>query len=114
MDAFFFSHIVPILSWILIGAGTFFLLTSSIGILRMPDVFTRLHAAGVGDALGCPLVLIGLLLQYGFTLISLKVFLLILFLLITGPASCHALAKAAMLTEKPKGDQTLSTKEKRL
>ena len=79
----------------LIAIGVFLLLSASIGMLRFPDVFTRLHAAGVADSLGAPLVVIGLMVLEGFTITSLKLFLLLILLLLTSPTACHALAKAA-------------------
>ena len=79
----------------LIGVGAFLLLSASIGMLRFPDIFTRLHAAGVADSLGAPLVVIGLMVLEGFTITSLKLFFLLLLLLLTSPTACHALAKAA-------------------
>lgn len=79
----------------LVFLGLFIVLSGSLGMLRFPDIFTRLHAAGVTDSLGGPLVLFGLMVLEGFTLISLKLFLLILLLLLTSPTACHALAKAA-------------------
>ena len=84
--------------------GTFFVLTGAVGILRMPDFFTRLHPAGVADSLGIPCILIGLILHSGFTFIAGKLLLLLFFLLLTCPTACHALGKAAMLSE----NETLS------
>lgn len=83
---------------ILILLGAFFALTGTFGILRMPDFFSRLHPAGVTDSLGVPLVLAGLMLHAGFTLVSGKLLLIMLFLLLTSPTACHALAKAAFLS----------------
>lgn len=83
---------------ILILLGAFFALTGTFGILRMPDFFSRLHPAGVTDSLGVPLVLAGLMLHAGFTLASGKLLLIMLFLLLTSPTACHALAKAAFLS----------------
>ena len=83
----------------LIIAGAFFALTSAVGLLRFPDFFTRLHPAGVADSLGTPCILAGLMLHAGLTLISGKILLLLLFLLVTTPTACHALAKAAHLEE---------------
>lgn len=79
-------------------AGAFFVLTGALGILRMPDFFSRLHPAGVTDSLGIPFVLIGLMLHAGLTLVSGKLLLLMLFLLLTSPTACHALARAAFLS----------------
>lgn len=89
------------MSWLgslFILAGAFFVLTGAFGILRMPDFFSRLHPAGVTDSLGIPCVLFGLMLHAGFTLTAGKLLLLMLFLLLTSPAACHALAKAAFLS----------------
>lgn len=79
-------------------AGAFFIFTSALGLLRMPDFFTRLHPAGIADSLGAPLVLIGVAIENGFSLFSGKIILLILFLMITSPTACHALAHAAVIS----------------
>ena len=79
-------------------SGAFFMFTAALGVLRMPDFFTRLHPAGVTDSLGAPFVLIGVAILNGITLFSGKIILLILFLMITSPTACHALAKAAVFS----------------
>ena len=86
---------MEIIGWILIFLGTFLILSGSLGILRFPDFFSRLHPAGITDSLGAPLVLLGLIAQEGLTIISLKLLVLIILILITSPTACHALAKAA-------------------
>jgi multicomponent Na+:H+ antiporter subunit G len=88
--------VVDIIGLVLILAGVFFMFSAALGVLRMPDFFTRLHPAGITDSLGAPLVLIGVAIQSGATLFSGKIILLILFMLITNPTACHALAKAAL------------------
>ena len=90
------SLALDILSWILMGLGAAFVLIAGLGILRLPDVFTRMHAAGVGDTLGAALILIGLMVQGGFTLVTVKLIFVLMFLLMTSPTSSHALAKAAL------------------
>ena len=93
--------IEPLLHWlgnILILLGAFFVLTGALGILRMPNFFARLHPAGVTDSLGVTFVLAGLILHTGLTLVSGKLLLLMLFLLLTSPTACYALAKAAFLS----------------
>ncbi len=85
---------------ILILLGAFFVLTGALGILRFPNFFTRLHPAGVTDSLGIPLLLGGLMLHAGLTLASGKLLILLLFLLLTSPTACHALAKAAWLEKE--------------
>ena len=97
-------------SWILLTVGGFFVLIGGIGALRMPDLYTRMHAASVTDSIAPMLVIAGLLLQSGFTLPSVKLLAILLFLLLTGPTASNALASAALLSGKrPNAD--LLTKE---
>ena len=62
----------------------------------MPDFYTRLHAASVTDTLGAGLILLGLLLQAGLTLVAVKLVVICLLVFFTSPAATHALAKAAL------------------
>lgn len=78
-----------------ISAGVFFVFAGTLGVLRLPDFFTRIHAAGMTDTLGVELILMGLILQSGFTLLSLKFILVAFFLLLTSPTATHAIADAA-------------------
>lgn len=84
------------LSWLLLIAGGMFVLISTIGMLRFPDFFTRLHAASITDTLGSLLVLAGLGLQAGLSLVTVKLLLILFFILFTTPTAAHALAKAAL------------------
>ncbi|WP_316976730.1 monovalent cation/H(+) antiporter subunit G [Shumkonia mesophila] len=90
--------IVDILSWALIVGGGAFCVIGAVGMLRMPDVFTRMHAAGIIDTAGLGLILIGLMLQAGFTLVMVKLALILVFVLYTSPMSTHALAQSAVST----------------
>lgn len=83
-------------SWFFLLAGGFFVLAGAIGLIRMPDFFTRMHAASVIDTLGAGLVLIGLMLQAGLSLIALKLVFLVALFFFTGPVVAHALAQAAL------------------
>ena len=65
--------VIDILSWALLLAGCAFMVIGGIGILRLPDVFTRLHAASLTDTAGAGLIALGLMLQSGFTLVTVKV-----------------------------------------
>lgn len=85
------------LSWGCMALGAFFMISGSVGMLRMPDFYTRLHPAGVTDSLGAPLILLGLMIQNGFTLFSVKIILLMLFLMLTGPVATHVVARSAMV-----------------
>ena len=84
------------LSWACLAGGGFFCLVGGIGLLRMPDFYTRIHAASVTETLGAGLLLLGLLLQAGFTLIAAKLLCLGLIVFFASPAAAHALASAAM------------------
>jgi len=85
-----------ILSWICLLGGAIFLLIGAIGVLRFPDFFTRLHAVSVCDTLGAGLVLVGLMLQGGLSLVTVKLLLIFYFMIFTGPTAVHALAQAAL------------------
>ena len=89
--------IVHVLSWLFIAAGAGFVMVGGLGLIRMPDLFTRLHATSVADTVGAGFMLTGFMLQAGFSLAALKLVLILVFLLITGPTAAHALAHAALL-----------------
>lgn len=84
-----------ILVWALLLTGGVFGVIGGIGILRLPDVYTRLHGAGITDTLGAGLILTGLAVHEGFTLVTVKLVLIFIFLMLTSPVSSHALANAA-------------------
>lgn len=83
-------------SWALILAGGFFTVVGAVGLIRMPDLFTRMHAASVTDTLGAGLLLLGFMLQAGLSLVLLKLVVLFLLFFFTGPVATHALADAAL------------------
>jgi len=80
----------------LILSGVFFVLAGALGVLRMPDFFTRMHAAGMTDTLGAEFILLGLMLQAGFSQMTLKLLLVAFFLFLTSPTATHAIANAAL------------------
>ncbi len=88
--------ILDILSWACLLGGGMVIIIGAIGLIRFPDFFTRIHAASVIDTLGCMLIFAGLILQAGPGLVTIKLLLIILFILFTSPASTHALAKSAL------------------
>jgi len=88
--------LTDLLSWLLLVAGGFFFLVGAIGLNRMPDVFTRMHAVSVGDTLGAGLLVAGMALQAGPSLVTVKLFLILLVIYFTGPVATHALARAAL------------------
>jgi multicomponent Na+:H+ antiporter subunit G len=84
------------LTLILLLGGVFLGISGAIGVIRFPDFFTRLHAAGVTDTLSAGLILSALMLQAGPTLISVKLLFVLLLLWYTSPVASHAVALAAM------------------
>ena len=87
---------LDILSWIIIVVGAGFSIVGAIGLLRFPDFYTRLHAAGITDTLGAWLILLGVLLQVESWLVAIKLVLIVVFLFFTSPTATHALARAAL------------------
>jgi multicomponent Na+:H+ antiporter subunit G len=90
------SAALDLASWIALVAGGLFCLVGGVGVLRMPDFYTRVHAASVTDILGAGLVLLGLFLQAGWSLAAVKLLVIGLLIFFTSPAATHALAKAAL------------------
>ncbi|WP_053954921.1 monovalent cation/H(+) antiporter subunit G [Inediibacterium massiliense] len=82
---------------ILLLGGLFFFVVGTIGILRFPDLFTRLHSAAKCDTLGAVLCLLALMVYNGFHFTSIKLFLIIIFLWITNPTATHLISKAAFI-----------------
>ena len=76
-------------------AGVFFCIVGAVGMLRFPDFYTRTHAASITDTLGAGLVLWGLLLYAGPTLVGVKLIMVAVLILVTSPTAGHALVKAA-------------------
>ena len=89
------EQVLDIISWICIGFGAFFAVTGGVGLFRLPDFYSRVHASGMDDTLGVLLILLGLLIQNGLDLNGAKLIFIFFFLLFTGPAATHALVKAA-------------------
>lgn len=83
-------------SWALIVVGGAFCVIGAAGLLRMPDFFTRMHAASVVDTLGAAFILLGLVLQAGFSLVTVKLIAIGVLLFFTSPVAMHALARAAL------------------
>lgn len=88
--------ILDIASWILLVGGGLFSIVGAIGLIRFPDIFTRMHGASVTDTLGAGMILAGLMLQAGLTLVTVKLAFLGLFIFFASPAATHALVRAAL------------------
>lgn len=90
------SLAVDIASWALVLAGSFFTMVGALGLVRMPDVFTRMHAVSLIDTLGIGCLIAGMILQAGFTLVSVKLVLLATAVFFTWPVVTHALAQVCL------------------
>jgi multicomponent Na+:H+ antiporter subunit G len=87
--------LLELASWMLLTVGGALAVIGGVGVLRFPDFYTRLHAASITDTLCSGLILAGLALQAGLSLVSAKLVLIFLFLMLTSPAAAYAIAKAA-------------------
>ena len=90
------DQVQSVLTWALRLAGAFFFLTGALGMVRLPDVFTRMHAAGMADTMGAGLILAGLCVHSGVNLVTVRLLLVLAFVWFTSPIATHALAKAAL------------------
>lgn len=88
--------VLGILVWVFLTIGAVFSVIGGFGIIRLPEFFSRMHAGGITDTMGAAFIVGGLMIWSGFTLATLKLFMIIFFLLITSPTACHALAKSAL------------------
>jgi multicomponent Na+:H+ antiporter subunit G len=104
--------VLNVLSWILLIVGGACVLIGGIGGLRLPNFYTRIHAASLTDTMATILIFAGLMLQSGLTLATLKLFAIMLFLLLTGPTATYALANAALLSGLKPDAGTASDKPK--
>lgn len=84
------------ISAILILSGAFFYVVGGIGLVRMPDLFTRMHGASVLDTVGGSLMLVGMMFAGGFTLVTVKLVIILAVIIFTSPVATHALAQAAL------------------
>ncbi len=89
------TEALDLLSWLLLVGGAVFCVIGGVGLHRLPDFYSRTHASSVTDTLGAGLILTGLMVQAGLTLVTVKLVMVLVFLWVTGPTAGHALAKAA-------------------
>ncbi len=95
---------IELITFILLAIGCFFILSGSLGLIKLPDVFSRIHAAGLIDTLGSGFIVLALIIYSGFSLLSLKLILIPVFLIFTSPVTGHAIALFAHESGyKPKG-----------
>ncbi len=86
---------LELLTWLSFLAGGFFLIAGGVGLIRFPDFYTRMHAAGMTDTLGAALLLLGMVLQSGDVLTAIKLIMIGFFIFFTGPTATYAIAHAA-------------------
>ena len=94
----FLEIIIEVVSWTFMLSGSFFVIIGAVGTLRFPDFWSRLHAVSITDSAGVLLLFAGMCMQAGFTLITVKLIIIGIFLFITGPTSTHAIANAALVS----------------
>lgn len=88
--------VIEVLSWICISLGSFFVVCGALGILRMPDLYTRLHSASVIDTTGAGFLILGMMLQAGWSLVTIKLVFVLAIFFFTLPVASHALSRAAL------------------
>lgn len=93
--------VISVVSAALMFGGVFFLAVGSLGIVRLPDFYTRMHAQGKADTLGGMLLVAGLALHCGLQLSTLKLLLLLVFIAVANPTATHALSRAAYRSGLP-------------
>ncbi len=87
--------LVTMFSGLFIACGVVALLIGSLGLLRLPDVYCRIHAVGMIDTAGASFIILGMIIHEGFTLVSVKLVLIGVFLFFTSPIATHAVAQVA-------------------
>jgi multicomponent Na+:H+ antiporter subunit G len=90
------TAVIELLSGLCLLFGSVLCITGGVGLFRMPDFFSRVHASGVTETLAAPLLLVGLMLQMELSLDSVKVIMILLVVLATNPTATHAMAKATL------------------
>jgi len=101
---------IDVLATIVLATGMFFIITGTVGLLKFPDFYTRMHATGKCDTFGQIMVIVGCVIYEGFSYIAIKLLLVSIFYLLAGPCSTHALMKAGFVTGVPvwkKGDKRM-------
>jgi multicomponent Na+:H+ antiporter subunit G len=97
--------VLDMATWALLIAGSLLLLVTGLGLLRLPDLYTRVHAGGMADTLATFLIFVGLSFQSGFSLVTVKLLMVIVFVFFTSPTASYALAHASFVAGlKPKLD----------
>lgn len=85
--------------------GFLFMLASAIGVIRLPDFFSRLHSSGIGETLGLVLSGMGLIIYKGIAFTSLKIFFIVLAIFIVNPVGTYLIGKAALHSGEQKVEE---------
>ena len=117
MDMSLIDIACDVVTAISFAAGSIFILIGAIGIVRLPDFWSRLHAAGVIDTAGAELILFGMMFQTGWDIATIKLILIAFFIFITSPTATHAVSNAAFVAglrpldmKKDETEETLGKK----
>lgn len=103
--------IIDTVSFLMLAIGGAFVFMGGLGALRLPNLFTRMHAASLTDGLGTILTLGGIMLQSGWSLATAKLLIILFFLMLTGPTAAYALANAALLSKTDAAPQSPAATE---
>jgi multicomponent Na+:H+ antiporter subunit G len=95
-----------LLTLTLAGGGSLFVLLAAIGLLRMPDLFTRMHPSSKAATLGTVLILIGIAVYFEDGVIAVRAVLICLFLFLRAPVASHIIARAGFLSGVPLAEET--------
>lgn len=106
------SILIDVLSWSLLSTGGAFVLIGGVGAVRLPNFYTRMHAASLTDTMGTILILIGIMVQSGGSLATIKLAAILVFLLLTGPTATYALANAALMSGMKPGVPATADEER--
>jgi multicomponent Na+:H+ antiporter subunit G len=88
---------MKVLGGLLMAGGVFFFISATVGYLRLPDFFTRMHAISKSDTLGALLSMLGVACLTGSVLVALKFVFIAVFIFLANPVATHAIARAGML-----------------
>ena len=108
--------LIQVSSALFLLVGSFLCISGGVGILRFPDLFTRMHAVGVTETLATTMILIGLIIHNPDFMVDIKLIIILLMSFFISPTASHALASAAMRkdrlwesNEKPDSKQVKSS-----
>lgn len=87
---------MTIIANVFFGLGVFFMFFGAIGIIRFPDLYTRLHPAGKAGTAGILSIFIGLIFITGWSALTMRIILITLFIVITSPVAAHIIARGAL------------------